>query len=492
MSNSVKKEYTKMRAIMTNPKSPCLGKNLETVLKQLLTELRPKICLLLLIFITPVACRLPQFSAKTAAAKAEKAWAAMPADVSARIRPPLFPARDFPVVLEPDADHWIRNCRSALQNALDACHRAGGGRVVVPAGNYLCDGPLHLRSNVNLHLAENALLRFDTFPQQYLPLVKVRWEGTVCRNYSPLIYAFQQKNIALTGKGVIDGQSLSFWKFWRPRQDPAKKRLRQMGNDLVPDSLRVFGAGWWLRPSLIEFFECENVLVEDLTLRESPFWTLHPAFCKNVTLRRLRITGGFLNDDGIDPDSCEDVLIEDCDIRTEDDAISIKAGRDRDAWSRPGSRNIFVRRCTLRSEKANALCIGSELSGGVERVFFENCRIGRARYGFNFKTNKDRGGFVKNVFARNIRADTCWETLLFFQTDYHSYRGGNFPTVFSDFSLQNIDCHLTDSISIRMNGLPDAPIERVFLENVRVQKGGRTVVKENVRGWAEKKSTSGW
>jgi polygalacturonase len=429
-----------------------------------LTEMRPKICLLLLIFTTPVACRLPQFNAKTAASKAEKVWAAMPADVSARIRPPVFPARDFPVALEPGPDHWIRNCRSALQNALDACHRAGGGRVVVPAGNYLCDGPLHLRSNVNLHLAENALLRFDTFPQ---------------------------KNIALTGKGLIDGQSLSFWKFWRARQDPAKKRLRQMGNDLVPDSLRVFGEGGWLRPSLIEFFECENVLVEDLTLRESPFWTLHPAFCKNVMLRRLRITGGFLNDDGIDPDSCEDVLIEDCDIRTEDDAISIKAGRDRDAWNRPGSRNIFVRRCTLRSEKANALCIGSELSGGVERVFFENCHIGRARYGFNFKTNKDRGGFVKNVFARNIRADTCWETLLFFQTDYHSYRGGNFPTVFSDFNLQNIDCQLTDSISIRMNGLPDAPIERVFLENVHVQKGGRTVVKENVRGWAEKKSIPG-
>jgi polygalacturonase len=255
-----------------------------------------------------------------------------------------------------------------------------------------------------------------------------------------------------------------------------------MGNDLVPEDERHFGDGYWLRPSLIEFYQCENVLVEGLTLEQSPFWTLHPVFSKNITLRNLRITGGFWNDDGIDPDSCEDVLIEGCDIHTDDDAISIKAGRDQDAWGRPGSRNILVRRCTLRSEKANALCIGSELSGGVEQVFVENCRLSRARYGLNFKTNKDRGGFVKNIFVRDVQADTCWESLVFFQTNYHSYRGGNFPTRFSDFFLQNIECQMVDSSAIRMNGLPDAPIRRVFLQNVRAKKAGKPDVLEEVRG----------
>lgn len=436
-------------------------------------------CLFFLLVLL-AACQAPRFTARSAARTADRAWRDA-AQMAHNVKPPVFPARDFPVLLERDADFWVKNCRSALQNAIETCHAAGGGRVVLPAGNYLCDGPLHLRSNVNLHFQKGATLVFDTLPDLYLPLVKVRWEGTVCWNYSPLIYAYRQKNIALTGEGSINGQSLAYWKNWRARQDPAKKRLRQMGNDRSPEDERRFGEGCWLRPSLIEFYECENILIEGLTLQESPFWTLHPVFSKNITLRRLRITGGFWNDDGIDPDSCEDVIIEDCDIHTEDDAISIKAGRDQDAWARPGARRILVKNCRLRSEKANALCIGSELSGGVEQVFFENCTISRARYGLNFKTNNDRGGFVQDVFARDIRADTCWESLLFFQTNYHSYRGGNFPTRFSDFFLQNIDCQRTDTTSIRMNGLPNAPIGRVFLEKVKVRQPGGAPVLDNVR-----------
>lgn len=436
---------------------------------------------LLTLLLLALACHTTRFTVKNAARQAARAWETQPRDIQRNVQPPVFPARDFHVLLETNADSCAKNCRAAIQNAIDACHEGGGGRVVLPAGNYLSDGPLRLKSNVRLHLDSGAMLVFDTLPGQYLPLVKVRWEGTVCWNYSPLIYAFQQKNIALTGEGCINGQSLSYWKHWRALQEPAKKRLRQMGNDLVPENERRFGEGWWLRPSLIEFYQCENVLVEGLTLEQSPFWTLHPVFCKNVTLRRLRITGGYWNDDGIDPDSCEDVLIEDCDIRTYDDAISIKAGRDQDAWGRPGSRRILVRRCALRSEKANALCIGSELSGGVEQVFAKNCHISRARYGLNFKTNNDRGGYARHIFVRDVQADTCWEGLLFFQTNYHSYRGGNFPTQFSDFFLQNIDCHMVDSSAVRMNGLPDAPIQRVFLQNVRVKQAGKPDVLEQVR-----------
>jgi polygalacturonase len=433
------------------------------------------------------ACHTSRFTITSASKQAESAWKSDVPPMLRRIQPPVFPARDFPILLEPAANGWVKNCRATFQNAINACHEKGGGRVVIPAGNYYCDGPLHLRSNVNLHLQKGAMVVFDTLPSQYLPLVKVRWEGTVCWNYSPLIYAFQQKNIALTGEGILNGQALSYWKNWRTRQEPAKKRLRKMGNDLAPEQERLFGDGYFLRPSLIEFFECENILVEGLTLQESPFWTLHPVFSKNIILRNLHITGGFLNDDGIDPDSCADVLIEDCDIHTEDDAISIKAGRDQDAWQRPGTRNVVVRRCTLYSEKANAFCIGSELSGGVEQVFFEQCSIRSARYGLNFKTNNDRGGFVRNIFVRDIQADTCWESLLFFQTNYHSYRGGNFPTVFSDFFLQNIACQRTDSTSIRMNGLPNAPIRRVFLEKVVVKSGDNTRIVEHTEDFFEKR-----
>jgi polygalacturonase len=431
------------------------------------------------------ACSTARFTSLSASRAANRSWRDA-AKIARRVQPPVFPARDFPVLLEPNAGLRIKNCRSAIQNAISVCHAAGGGRVVIPAGNYLCDGPIHLRSNVNLHLQKGATLVFDTIPSQYLPLVKVRWEGTVCWNYSPLIYAFQQKNIALTGEGIINGQSLSYWKNWRARQDPAKKRLRQMGSELAPEEERHFGEGYWLRPSLVAFYECENILVEGLTLQESPFWTLHPVFSKNITCRKLTITGGFLNDDGIDPDSCEDVLIEDCDIHTDDDAISVKAGRDQDAWHRLGTRRILVRRCTLYSEKANALCIGSELSGGVKEVFFEDCTIRYARYGINFKTNNDRGGFVKNIYLRNIKADTCSEHLLFFQTNYHSYRGGNFPTEFRDFYLQNIDCQKVGASTIRLNGLPSAPIRRVFLDHVTAKKAGQPPVVEHTEFLIEK------
>ncbi len=410
--------------------------------------------------------------------QAKTGWQSLPTVLQA-IRPPVFPDKTFDITAYGADKTGKAGCKAAIQQAIEACHAAGGGRVLLPPGQYRCDGPVHLRSNVNLHVTTGAYLRFDTVPQQYLPLVKVRWEGTVCWNYSPLIYAFQQKNIALTGGGTVDGQSLSYWKRWRARQDPAKKRLRQMGNDTAPEADRRFGEGWWMRPSLVEFFECQNVLIEDITLRESPFWTTHPVFCKNVTIRKVKVIGGFLNDDGIDPDSCEDVLIEDCNIHTEDDAISIKAGRDQDAWQRPGTRNIVVRRCTLRTNVANAFCIGSELSGGVQQVFMEDCYIPGARYGFNVKTNLDRGGFVKNVFARNVKVDTCTETLVFFQTNYHSYRGGNFPTKFSDFYLQNIDCAFTDSTTIRLNGLPTAPIERIFMQKVTVKNPGGKPVIEN-------------
>lgn len=435
--------------------------------------------LLLLLLGAFFSCKTTQFTKENAAQIADKSWDQHLKRELLRIQAPVFPATDFPVDIPVES---VKKCRAVVQAAIDNCHAKGGGKVVLPTGRYISDGPLHLRSNVNLHLPKGTTLVFDTLATYYLPLVKVRWEGTVCWNYSPMIYAFQQKNIAITGKGIIEGQSLLSWKHWRARQEPAKKRLRQMGNDLVPEAERRFGEGWWLRPSLIELYECENILLEGITLNESPFWTVHPVFSKNIICKNLIISGGFLNDDGIDPDSCTDVLIEDCNIHTDDDAISIKAGRDQDAWNRPGSRRILVRRCTLYSEKANALCIGSELSGGVEDVFMEDCHFRHAHYGVNFKTNNDRGGFVRNIFVRNVKVDRCRETLLFFQTNYHSYRGGNFPTKFYNFFLQNIQAGMTDSVGIRMNGLANAPIERVFLDRVAVKKGGEKEILESVKG----------
>ena len=417
----------------------------------------------------------------------QKGWEQIP-KILDRIIPPDFPDQSVNVQ-DFGGLPGLPDARPGIQKAIIAMAKNGGGKVMIPNGNYTLKGPVHLFDNINLHLEEDATLIFDTVPSYYTPLVKVRWEGTVCWNYSPFIYAYRKKNIALTGKGTINGQSLSFWYKWRANQNPDKKVLRQMGNDLVPEDQRVFGNGFLdldndgkddgfgdgkshlLRPTLIEFYECENILISGLTLKESPFWTVHPVFCKNVTIRDLKIYGGFLNDDGIDPDSNEDVLIEDCYIETEDDAISIKAGRDQDAWNRSGSKNIIIRNCTLNSG-VNAFCIGSEMSGGVENIFVEDCKILHSRHGLNFKCNLDRGGQVKNVYLRNLEMDTCKEAMFIFRMDYHGYRGNHYPTKFNDFFASNITCQFTPKLGFKIVGVPEEPIRRIFLRNITLDHAG--------------------
>ncbi len=406
-----------------------------------------------------------------------------------RIQPPVFQDKIFNINNFGAVANGTSDARAAIQNAIEVCHAAGGGRVLVPAGHYFCDGPLHIKSNVNLHLEKDALITFGVNPEKYTPLVKVRWEGTVCYNYSPLIYAYQQNNIAITGAGRLNGQAERFWYAWKrgndgKNQDVDKPTLRQMGNDRVPEEQRIFGNGFmdvnndgvndgdgqahYLRPSLVEFYECNNILLEDFTAEGSPFWTIYPVFCKNITIRRLTIKKGTTNDDGIDPDSCEDVLIEDCIIDTNDDPVSIKSGRDQDAWNRPGSRNIIVRNCIVSCEVGNGFCIGSEMSGGVENIFVENYIIKTTDNGINFKCNLDRGGFIKNIHLRNITIDSCAKHGILFQMDYHSYRGGNYPPDFQNFILKNINIRKAEKIGIKIAGVETKSVQNIHLQDIRI------------------------
>lgn len=428
------------------------------------------------------------FSIQEARQIEKAAWETLP-DILAQITPPIFPKTTFDVLdfgAKPDSTF---DSQPAIQQAIDQCNAAGGGRVVLPAGNYFSAGPLRLKSNVDLHLAEGSRLTFGNHPSKYTPLVKVRWEGTVCWNWSPLIYAFQQQNIAITGKGTIDGNGEEWSVGWRKEQKPDQTALRQMGNDLVPEDQRVFGNGFldlngdgrddsygdgdfhYLRPTLIELYECENILIEDLTLLKSPFWTVHPTFCKNVTIRGLNIYGGNLNDDGVDPDGCENVLIENCYIETHDDAIAIKAGRDQDAWQRPGSKNLVIRNCRLNSD-VNSFAIGSEMSGGVENVFVEDCHILHGRHGLNFKCNLDRGGRVQRIFMRNIQIDSLEEAMFIFRMDYHGYRGNHYPTQFTDFYAGNIQCNQVDKLGFKIVGVEAQPITRLYLHDINILRAG--------------------
>jgi polygalacturonase len=426
------------------------------------------LCMLLLVHNVPVTAQ--QFTHKAAQKQCAYAWRyEMPAIIK-RIQPPVFASATITISA-------TENFKKQVQQAIDSLSKSGGGKVIIAPGDYWCNGPLHLKTNINLHLSRGATIKFSTNPADYLPVVKVRWEGTVCYNYSPLVYAYQQKNIALTGEGVLNGQADQFWYAWKKQpdgndQEKDKKILRDMGRDGTAETNRVFGDGHKLRPSLIELYECENVLLEGVTLEQSPFWTTHPVFSKNITIRNITIHKGSTNDDGIDPDGCQDVLIENCVIDTDDDPIAIKAGRDNDAWNRMQTKNIVIRNIKGRSNVGNGFCIGSEMSGGVENVFVENYTIEKTPNGINMKSNLDRGGFIKNVYLRNFVIDSASSTGILMQKDYHSYRGGNYPPQYSGIYLQKIIINNVEKKGMRITGVATQFIQHIWMDKLRIKKQG--------------------
>ncbi len=386
-----------------------------------------------------------------------------------RIAPPVFPAHNFPITDFGAVGDGKTDCHAAIAKAIEACTQAGGGHVVVPAGLFFCDGPVHLKSNVDLHLSSGATLGFGADPAHYLPAVLTRYEGTLLYGHSPRIYAYRAVNVAVTGRGIIDGnarETFALLKTSKEKGSPAE--LRKMGAEGVPVDQRLFGGGRWLRPSLLQPFDCLNVLIEGVTLRDSTFWCVHPVFCRNVTVRGVTVDSMNANNDGCDPDSCADVLIEDCDFHTGDDSIAIKSGRDQDGWkaARP-SENIVIRHCTMRS-RWSALCIGSEMSGGVRNVFMEDCRLAGVASAFYFKGNLDRGGVVEHVRARRITADAVREAFVRFETSYHGYRGGNYPPAFHDFVLEDLTCSQGGAYGIYLEGVAAAPIRDVTVRHATI------------------------
>jgi len=229
-----------------------------------------------------------------------------------RIVPPTFPNKDYGA--KPDG---TTDCTSAIKNAIDDCNKSGGGRVVIPEGVFL-SGAIHLKSNVNLYLSENSILKFTDDKSKYLPVVFTRWEGVECMNYSALIYAYGQENIAVTGKGILDGQgSDDNWWSWKGKssksikgqtQNEARKKLFRMAEDNIPPEERIFGEGHFLRPNFFQPYKCKNILLEGVTLKNSPMWFIHPVLSSNISIIEVTVEGLGPNNDGCDPESCTDVL----------------------------------------------------------------------------------------------------------------------------------------------------------------------------------------
>lgn len=382
-----------------------------------------------------------------------------------RIQPPTFPAVVFPITsygAKPNAP-----AQAAIEAAITACATAGGGRVLVPAGLWRVNGAIHLRSNVELHLERGATLRFGKPGEIDLPIVLTRWEGTEVNNISPLIYARDCQDIAITGDGLLDGQGGAGFRKWRDKQADDKKALREMGATGVPVTDRQFGPDNFLRPAFVQFFNCRNVLIDGPRFVDSPFWTIHPVYSRNITIRNISVVSKHLNSDGVDPDSCEDVLIERCRFDVSDDCIAIKSGRDQDGWrvARP-TCNVVIRDCEMSTNVAGAIAIGSEMSGGASNIFAERLHIRRAKQAVYIKGNLNRGGVVEGVWIRDVSVKRS-ETLIDVTTAYHGGRRGDAPPTYRGFVIERVACAETGQ-ALSITGVPAAPVQDMLLRDVRV------------------------
>ncbi len=372
------------------------------------------------------------------------------------IKAPSFPQKDFLITkYGAKTTNTAAKNQKAINKAIAACSKKGGGRVIVPAGTFLT-GAITMLSHVNLVVEKDAVLKFAFEPDLY-PIVPTRWEGIDCHNLSPCIYAYKQTDIAVTGEGTIDGSGANdTWWPWNghPRfgfkegmisqRGGSRARLLKYAEDGVPMDQRIFTKEDGLRPQLINFYLCENILMENLTLLNSPFWVIHPLLSKNITVRGMKIINDGPNGDGCDPESCDGVLIENCFFNTGDDCIAIKSGRNNDGrlWDKP-SENIIIRNCEMKNGHGGVV-IGSEISGGCRNVYAENNVMDSPELErvVRIKTNTCRGGVIENINARNIKVGVCKESVLKINLDYEPKEvccRGFVPTV-RNINIENITC----------------------------------------------------
>jgi polygalacturonase len=394
------------------------------------------------------------------------------------IKVPVFPDRNFNVTQYHEGR--TGEISDAIRKAITACHDAGGGRVVIPKGQWRT-GKIHFKSNVNLHLEKDARLTFSGDPKDYLPAVQSSWEGFECFNYSPLVYAFGCENVALTGEGTLEAD-METWEKWMKRPPAhleALKKLYTFTSTNAPVEQRRMAEGENnLRPQFIQFNRCRNVLIENVRIRNSPFWTIHLLLSESVVIRDVDIRAHGHNNDGIDPEMTRNLLVENCRFDQGDDAVAIKSGSNHDGWRLDTpTENVVIRNCQVIAGH-QLVAIGSELSGGVRNVYVHDCKFAPGYKPFNLlfiKTNLRRGGFVENIHMENIEASATRESVLGIETDVLYQWKTLVPTYeerltkISGIHVSNIEIAET-GIPFRIEGDPGEPVKDVTLDNIAIGK----------------------
>lgn len=408
-------------------------------------------------------------------------------EILKQISEPVFPdgiinITDFGAVAD-----GITDCTNAINNAISHCAETGGGTVVVPEGTF-STGAIHFKSNINLHLKEGATLLFSKDYLKYLPVVKTRFEGNDCMSYSPFIYGYKLENVAITGLGTLDGNAGDeTWWYWKghkdygwkegmPNQFADRDSLLVMSDNRVPVEERVFGDGHYLRPSFVQFHTSKNILIEGITILRSPMWEIHPILSENIIIRRVKIISHGPNNDGFDPESCKNILVEKCFFDTGDDCIAIKSGREEDGRvHNVPSENIIVRNCQMKDGHGGVV-IGSEISGGCRNVFVENCKMDSPNLdrALRIKTNSLRGGIVENVFMRNCEIGEVKQAVLLVNFYYEQGDAGNHTPIVRNIFMDNITSEKS-KYAVYLNGY-----ERSKISNIKISNSSFNGVKKDI------------
>jgi hypothetical protein len=325
------------------------------------------------------------------------------------------------------------------------------------------------------------VVRFSRAFDDYRPVVLAQRGGVRCYNYSPLVYAHKCTNIAVTGSGTLDGQGEVWWPWKKKTQ--GMTRLSEAGAKGIPVEERIFGTeADGVRPSFIQPFECRNVLLEGITVKDGPSWNVHPAWCENVTVRRVTVSALGPNNDGIDPEGCRNVVVEDCVLDTGDDSICLKAGRNEDGWAvgRP-CENVVIRRCTTKHGHGGVV-LGSEMSAGIRNVLVHDCWFDGTDRGIRIKSCPGRGGVIENVWIQDIVMDRIPHSAIHITLLYPGTKGDTAAAMpkLRKFHIRNVTC-ANAKVGVEITGLPECIVEDVTLENLKIAaKDGLRA--KNVRG----------
>jgi len=398
--------------------------------------------------------------------------------IVSRIESPRIPARVYRVAEDFGAvGDGVTDARPAIMAAIAKATAEGGGRVVLSPGVWRSNGPIHLESRIELHLERGAHLLFSPDPEHFLPVVETRWEGTRVLGYSPLVYAHDVEDVAITGAGTIDGNAGSGFHGWHRLANPDMQRLRRMGFTGVPLDERVFGAGTHLRPPLIQLLRAHRVKLEGFTAVNSPFWVNHLVYCESATVRDVNVVSHFPNNDGVDVDSSRWVLVEGSTFRTGDDSVVVKSGRDLDGRTVGlPSEYVVVRDNDMGGE--DGIALGSEMSGDIRYVFFTDNVLRSGASAIRFKANLDRGGTVEHVGVRRFEVGS-FERLFWFQLDYPGELGGTFPSTYRDIVFEDFVVEDVGTL-FEAHAPAEAPLREVLVRNVSLTSADQTVVLDNV------------